>query len=107
MMKLLSIALATAAAAAFTVDADTNKTLASTPANVIDSVLLPPLSSTTTMEADQPDLNSDEAYDPFLGLQQRNLEDVEPSEPSVPTYAPTDGSRYVTYAPTDDPAVRL
>ena len=52
-------------------------------------------------------INSDEAYDPFLGLQQRNLEDVEPSEPSVPTYAPTDGSRYVTYAPTDDPAVRL
>ena len=75
MMKLLSIALATAA---FTVDAGTNKTLASTPANVIDSVLLPPLSSTTTMEAEQPDLNSDEAYDPFLGLQQRNLEDVVP-----------------------------
>ena len=59
MMKLLSIALATAA---FTVDAGTNKTLASTPANVIDSVLLPPLSSTTTMEADQPDLNSDEDH---------------------------------------------
>ena len=77
MMKLLSIALATAA---FTVDAGTNKTLASTPANVIDSVLLPPLSSTTTMEAEQPNLNSDEAYDydPLLGLQQRNLEDVVP-----------------------------
>lgn len=47
-------------------------------------------------------INSDEAYDPFLGLNQRKLQDEE--EPSVPTYAPTDGDpKMPTYAPTDDP----
>ena len=46
-------------------------------------------------------INSDEAYDPFLGLNQRKLQD---EEPSVPTYAPTDGDpKMPTYAPTDDP----